>query len=130
MPIVPISRADLRIIRGDSFSLRITVFDENGDTQDLSGGTVRFTVKRSRNAADTEIATTSAGPEIDILPQGSSVATNGQADIFVAPADSRDLKQGAHVYDVWVDDVPGVGDENVVIAPSEFFVEDRARAVP
>lgn len=118
-----LSRENLRIVRSDSVTLRITVYDENNERQDLTGGTVRFRVKTSVKAPDIEIEKDSGTPsEVQILPQGAD-ATKGQADIFIDPADSTDLEPGPHVYDVWVLDIPNNGDENVVIAPSEFYIE-------
>ena len=110
------------MVRGDTVVMRLTVRNELGELQDLSGGTIHFRVKKSVFSSQVEIAKSSAdASEIDLLPQSGD--TFGQADIFLDPPDTAGLEPGKHSYDVWAEDIPGTSDDNVLIRPSPFLIE-------
>ncbi|KKN38767.1 hypothetical protein LCGC14_0750300 [marine sediment metagenome] len=117
-----IPRQPLRMVRGDTVVMRLTVVDEKGELQNLTGSTIHFRIKKSVASSRIEVLKSSAdASEIDLLPQSGD--TFAQADIFLDPADTAGLDPGKHFYDVWVEDLPGVADDNVLIRPSPIFIE-------
>ncbi len=118
--------SSITITRGESKTLRVTVYDRNKAVVDLTGSKVWFTVKErledvvsiisKRNLAaggdDTQI-------EI-ILPQTG--ANKGRLYIFLLPDDTACLSSDTtYVFDVWIE-LPG-GQRYAVIKRRSFTVD-------
>lgn len=92
---------DIEILRGTTAVLRF-VATAGGEAFDLTGCTLRLTVKRVADSADDDAAavltrtiTTFAAP------------TTGIEDITLGPGDTRDLMPGRYAYDFLLDDSLG-----------------------
>ena len=110
----------LSVYQGNSRTLRVTVYDENGDLEDLTGSTAYFTVRQKVISTATVIAKVSTTPaDITILPQTGD--TLGQFDVNLVPADTNALPVDApFTYDVWVE--LASGDRYTVVPPSTFLI--------
>lgn len=84
------------MFRGDDITFEITVKDVNSVAVDITGGTMVFSAKENANETTALITKTSAtASEITFTD-----ATNGVAQIYLVPADTRDLKAQDYLYDV------------------------------
>jgi len=112
------------MVRGETFTMRLTAFINGGDIDDLSdridlsvaGTFAHWRMKNNAVDAAVEISKISSLPaEILILPQGVGVATRGQYDALILPADTAfaPLPVGLHVFDSWIDH-PTFGEHAVV----------------
>ena len=99
----------LYIVPGDDFVYTATVLDDDGDAYNLTGATLWFTVKRRKSDADT-----SAIAQLYWISGGASsgitVATpaTGIAAIRIAAADTDEITQAAHSWDLQLKDAAGV----------------------
>ncbi len=112
------------IPRGDSREYRLEVTDENGNVVDLTGATIRFTVKKLNSVADPgEFQLTSAvAAQITLDDPG-----NGKARIFVTNTQTQDLEIRSYIYDVQVQ--PASGGVKTVVSGSFSVTEDVTRTV-
>lgn len=94
---------DLEVTRGDTESLQATVVDAVGVAINLTGATIRFTVRASAADPIAVIAKDNAGLGGITVP---SPAT-GIALIALTPANTRLLTNGRWVYDVQVTEASG-----------------------
>ncbi|KKM69735.1 hypothetical protein LCGC14_1447760 [marine sediment metagenome] len=110
------------MVRGETFTMRLTAFVNGGDIDDLSdridltGSVAHWRQKLNAVDSAVEIAKSSAlATEILLLPQGVGVATRGQFDVFLIPFDTANtpLPVGTHVFDSWIVH-PTLGDHAVV----------------
>lgn len=82
--------------RGDNKTFQVTIKDSTGTAVNISGAGLKFTVKEAANDPSFKIQKTSASAtEIDLTDP-----TNGIAEIYLVPDDTRNLKAGAYQYDV------------------------------
>lgn len=114
------------VVAGEDQTFRLTVTDSGGNAEDLTGRTLRFTVReRGAHLDPTALITkTSAiGGEIDVVPPASA----GLADITLIPSDTEDLKPGDYLYDVWL--IEGTGEQFNIIRSTKFTVKQRITVV-
>jgi len=85
------------MFRGDSRTLEVRVTDDYNKPVDLTGASVRFTVRKKVDGAKL-IAKSSSNPaEIEITD-----AANGIFKIYLKPADTKAMRPGGYLYDVEV----------------------------
>jgi len=90
--------SQISIYKGDSRTLEVTVTDTSGAAVDITGYTMKFTVKKSEaDTTNTIQKTTTLATEIDLTDPA-----NGIAEVYLLPADTLNLKAGTYVYDVEV----------------------------
>lgn len=104
----------LTLIRGASKTLLLTVTAPTGKPLDLTGAKVVFTIKTRVDDERPILQKTSAvGAEAAITN-----AKGGVAEIYLVPADTKNLQIKQYVFDVWVI-LPAPGNEHFpVILPS------------
>ena len=99
----------LYLVPGDDFIYTATVTDEAGDAYNLTGSTLWFTVKRRKSDADA-----SAIAQLYWISGGASsgitVATpaTGVAAVRIVAADTDEITQAAHSWDLQLKDAAGV----------------------
>lgn len=114
----------LTIRRGDAYTtsrrLVVTVVDPAGATVDLTGTTIRFMVKRNRDAADAAaVISKSIGAGVT-LASPQTGATKGVAYIAIDPADSAPLNAShRYVWELEATDSVGV----ITLAGGTFAVQ-------
>lgn len=114
VPLEP--RRTLRIPRGVTATIELTVQRPNGSAFDLTGSTVVLTVKKS-------------SLQVDVQPglKKTGVLVVGQPNLVrftLEPADTLVLEPGRFVYDAWRTAGDGARDPLVMIAP--FILEPTA----
>lgn len=89
--------ARIEIYRGDNRTLEVRVTDSADQPVDLTGASIRFTV---RKGVDKEvlIEKTSSDPAQAKITD----ATGGVLEVYLVPADTKKLKPGGYVFDVEV----------------------------
>lgn len=92
------------LTRGDSATLKLTVYDSSGAEYDYSQDTVKFTVKRSWAESDALITKT----------------VNADGEIVLDAEDTADLPAGRYVYDVQITSDNGAVD--TVIPYTDFIL--------
>jgi hypothetical protein len=109
----------IRIIRGTSKTLLLSVTDEAGERVDLAGARFIFSVKRSLDDEHTVIQKDSqkGSTQVEIL----TPTKGGQANIYLAPSDTNTLDVREYVFDVWA--VLSSGKRYAVIPPSILELE-------
>lgn len=107
----------LRIVRGETKTLQLTVSDESGDPVDLTDGRVVFGVKRR---VDDVGLILSKDSEKGVDEVELDDPRRGRAQIKLLAADTRRLDAKDYVYDVWV--VLTSGARHPVIPPSVLEV--------
>jgi len=117
-------KQDLSLPRGDSREYRLEVIDENSNVLNLTGSTVRFTVKKNNSLADPgEFQLVSTNPaQIDL-----DDPANGKARIYVKNTHTQDLDIRRFIYDVQVQ--PATGGVKTVVGGSFVITEDVTRTV-
>lgn len=104
--------------QGETRKPTVTVFDVNGDLQDLTGATIEFQVKPKPGDDDTLAVITKTSPTgITISDQTTN---KGQLVINIDSSDTATLAGGVFFYDVVA--ILSGGDRSVVIPPSPFIV--------
>jgi hypothetical protein len=107
----------ITIYRGSSKTYLLTVTDEDGEIQNLTGASIYFTVKCDVKDSLAKIQKSSAqATEIEI-----HAPTEGKAKIYLGPTDTQNMDPGKYVFDVWVQ--LASGKRYPVIKPSTFKVE-------
>ncbi len=101
----------IEIIQGDSKSWEVTAVDRVANTvMDLTGFTMRFTVKENRDDLDADAV---IGPITGVI----AAPTSGKGVISLSKADT-DVSGGTYWFDVQVDD----GDDtHTIIGPTKTF---------
>ena len=112
--------------RGDGRTYRLQVFtdDTKATVKDITGSTVRFTVKEKNADADPGVLqlTSANVAQIEIDDPG-----NGKAKIFVKNAQTQDLEIRSYIYDVQV--VSSGGEVRTVVGGNFSITEDVTRTV-
>lgn len=124
-------RTELRIVRGETRTLRLVVTDEDGEFVDLTGAIVYFRVKTAVSAADPALIEKDSGTvaEIEILTPQATTGNKGRADIKLVPSDTSALTAPqTYVYDAWV--VLASGARHPVVKPSKFYLERAVTELP
>lgn len=117
-------KQDLTIPRGDSREYRLEVVDENSNVVNLTGATLRFTVKKNNSIADPgEFQLTSASAAQILIDDPG----NGKARIFVTNANTQTLEIRRYIYDVQVQ--PASGGVKTVVSGTFAVTEDATRTV-
>ena len=84
--------------RGDDKTFQLTVKDSDDVAVDITGATLNFSLKRDPNETSSLVTkSTDTVTEIDLTDP-----TNGIAEIYLVPSDTRDLSAGTYVYDVQI----------------------------
>jgi hypothetical protein len=84
-----ITGTNISMVRGDSESLTVRLFDDNGDQVNIvSGDTVYFTVREA------------LGDTVTILQKVITGFLNGEAVIQINPSDTDELFFKTYVYDI------------------------------
>ena len=109
----------IRIIRGTSKTLELSVIDEEGDAVDLAGARVIMSVKRTLDEKAPLFAKDSAKGSAQVEIQSPTKA--GKADIYLLPSDTHTLDVGDYLFDVWV--ILSSGKRYAVIPPSTLTLE-------
>jgi hypothetical protein len=93
--------SQIDFIRGNQFDLALTV-KENGVAKDITGATVRFTVKKAKDdAADDTSAIISKTVTSHTDP------SNGVTAIPIIKSDTQDEDVGSYFYDIQIDFADG-----------------------
>lgn len=107
-PLVPANpRQALRLIRGETSTVRIAVVTPAGTPVDLSGGTLTLTVKP--HSDDTEVSFQVAATLSNAVAGLASFAVSSTAFQYVSP--------GRYVYDVWLTAAGGARSALVPLSP-------------
>ena len=115
---------NLSIPRGDSREYRLEVTDENDNVLNITGSTIRFTVKENLSDADPgAFQLTSANPAQITIDDGG----NDKARIFVTNTNTQDLQIKRYLYDVQVQ--PASGGVKTVVGGTFAITEDITRTV-
>lgn len=112
------TRYPIRLNRGASVELRVTVLDQDGVPIDLTGKTVTLTARAAPSAEEPLFAA-------KVFTAGKS---DGCALFSFAASDTKNLEPGRYVYDVWVTD--NVGGNQPAIELSELLVMAAAFHAP
>ena len=104
---------EIEIVRRNTFALSLTVSDSEGTVVDLSGYSMKMTVKR--NSEDTD-ANAIIGPVTATI----SSPTTGVGAIALTSAQTN-IPSGEYFYDVKIENA-GVTDRHTVLGPSKFTV--------
>ena len=105
-----ITGTNIKMIRGDSESITVTLADTDGNTLDFEeGDTIFFTVKESVHTA--KIIFQNIVVEFD----------NGEAIIEILPEDTNQLRPKEYVYDIQL--TRADGSVTTIIKPSKFIIE-------
>lgn len=101
--------------RGTTYSVTIT-YQDNGVAADITGATIRFTVKTTEY--DSDVADSSAL----ILKNVTSLSdpTHGIATLTINPEDSQTITPGKYYYDVKIELVTG----EIYKLEEGFFIVD------
>lgn len=88
----------IAMVRGSSLILTLTLKDSADDATDLTGATVRFSLKADL-AAERPTLT-----KVSDFPDQISIASprSGTARILLRPEDTKRLALGTYLFDVWV----------------------------
>lgn len=106
----------MRVIRGDTLSLRLTVTDDEDDREDLTDAEIELQVRTAAGAAGGPLIRKVVGDGIEILEQDGD--TIGQADIEISSVDT-DRAPAL----LWLDVVVTLVDRRQhVIAPRKFSI--------
>lgn len=120
--------ADLTVTRGDTLRLTVTVTNADGSAYDLTGATMRFTVKRSvwddDSAAPIALYWISGGAASGITVSNPA---SGVATITATGTQTATLVTTAHVYDV---QVSRGGDTWTVASGMLLVTADVTRTAP
>jgi hypothetical protein len=81
------------IVRGDDFSIEVTITDENGDAIDLTDTEVFFTAKRNTQQTDEEAA-------LQTELTDHSDPTNGITIVSFTADETSELKPGTYWWDI------------------------------
>ena len=116
---------NLSLPRGDGRTYRLEVKHENANVKNITGSTVRFTVKEKNNDADPGVMQLSSNDatQIDIDDPG-----NGKALIYVKNVHTQNLEIRSFIYDVQVVDSSGA--VRTVVGGNFTITEDASRTVP
>lgn len=84
----------LKIIRGDTITIPLTITDSNGSAVDLTGATIFFTIKENLNDADSD-----ALLQKNVTSHVSD--SGGLSQIDLATTDTN-LSEGTYYYDIQI----------------------------
>lgn len=108
---------ELEIIREDDATILLTVVDVNNATIELTGFTIKFTVKKyTSDASNIFQKTTAEATEIKMLDQDTN---KGEAEVYIDSSDTTGLS-GEYHYDVEVTTVTG---KKKTIIKSRFTIK-------
>lgn len=115
---------DLTLPRGDSREYRLEVIDQDGNVCNLTGTTVRFTVKKNNGLADPgEFQLSSANAaQIEVDDPG-----NGKARIYVKNIHTQNLEIRRFIYDVQGTDASG--GVKTYVGGTFTIIEDATRTI-
>lgn len=86
---------NIELYRGDSRTFKVTVKDENGNAVDITGASIKFSVKERIGDASYVFQKTSAqSSEITITD-----AANGEYEVYIVPANTQNLDIVSYQYD-------------------------------
>ena len=89
------SEVDLpEFVRGDTWTHKFTVVDDNQAAVDVAGWTFWMTLK-----LDPTVADTAADAQVSVVAPAGADATNGIAYVTFAPADTLGLTPASYHYD-------------------------------
>jgi len=94
--IVPICCTQKSMFKGDHRTFLLTVKDQNGVVVDITGATIIFSLKADPTNATALVEKIST----DINEIEITNPTQGEAEIYLIPADTSDLEPGIYFYDV------------------------------
>lgn len=115
--------SDLCLMRGEDAIIEVTVTDEDGEPQDITGWKLFFSIKRYLDDADPLVLkrnTAAGGGDGQILALTQSGATLGQFKVFVDRADTVAMDIAGHRYDAWV--VVPTGESYALFAPGNVSI--------
>ena len=117
---------EVEVVASEDQTFRLTVTDSAGSPEDLTGRTLRFTVRKKGAHLDpTALISKSSlvSGEIDLVPPLS----NGEADITLVPADTDSLKPEDYLYDVWL--IEATSEQYNIISSTKFSIKQRITVV-
>jgi len=96
--------SDFEIFRGDDKTLEVVVKDQDGNVVDITGSSIRCTVKEHETDPDTEakISKSSDTPSEITLTD----PTQGKFEVYFVPTDTDNLL-GDYVYDIQIETSAG-----------------------
>lgn len=109
----------ISIERGDTYTWKVTAWDEDGARLNLTGATIEFQVKSALGAADPALIAKSVGSGITLLSQVDD-ATEGQFTIDLVSSDTETRTPGVYWYDVVL---IISGKRQHIIPPSKFVIK-------
>lgn len=107
----------LIVIRGTSKTYTLTVTDASSKPVNLTGARVVFTVKQRLSDTQVVMQKTTDDPTQAVVTKPFA----GEAEIYLTPADTKNLSPKQYVFDVWV--VLTSGKRYAVIPPSTFELQ-------
>ena len=113
-----IATKDLRMVRGQTLRLAVTVKDHNQARVSLTGATIHLRVRPDPKAAP---VITLSSPATGITIAADQVGTTkGDCTATIAPSLTASLPVGDYVYDLWI--VDAAADRFPVVAPSRLTI--------
>lgn len=108
----------LRIIRGTSKTLLVSVEDEDGEVVNLTGCRAIFSAKRDVRDPHCVIQKDS---DRGITQVNITLPREGKFEVYLTPEDTQTLDVATYIFDVWV--ILVSGKRYAVIPPSLFEVD-------
>lgn len=107
----------IRLVRGQTKVLHVTVKDRNGRPADLTNATLYFTARQSSTSAVLICKTNGDGIEI-------TDPSCGEATITLSSTDTE-IEKGQYHYDIWVEYAGTPPIRHPVVKYAELCVEER-----
>ena len=112
---------EFKMFKGDHKTFELQVKDQDGNPIDLSGATIRMTVKKHATDETAVISKTSNNAsEISITDPA-----NGIAEIYLVPSDTRNLDAGKYIFDIEI--TTAAGKVYTVLLANLTLVEDVSK---
>jgi hypothetical protein len=104
--------------RGDHKTFELSVKDSDNVAVNITGATLTFSVKNDPNDPTALISkSTAVVTEIAL-----TTPVNGLAEIYLLPADTRDLEAGTYVYDVQI--VTAASKKHTLVRANLILLDD------
>ena len=109
----------LKLKRGESKTLRLTITDASGTVVDLTGARVKMTVVEADTTSNVLFTKDS---DVGVSEVEIATPTSGVADIFIEPSDTSGVTLYKFLYDIWVE--LASGKRYAVVCPSKLFISE------
>lgn len=113
------NKIQLKLKRGESKTLRLTITDASGTVVDLTGARVKMTVVEADTTSNVLFTKDS---DVGVSEVEIATPTSGVADIFIEPSDTSGVTLYKFLYDIWVE--LASGKRYAVVCPSKLFISE------